>query len=256
MTIADRMAIFREGEIIQIGTPDDVFNRPDDMDVAGFIGSPPMNLLPARLSDGGVRGRRPSRRRGDRLRECGHRRRPRHPAEPLASCIRRAAGPPAAVGKSRREHASQRRCRRRNRQGPPAGGASPRSRRDRSTSPSIPHTSISSIPRPAAASTAPANSASFRGLNHENRLPAFRFAQPADARALWRRSPQDAELQAPRRALRDLRQALYRVDALHAGAARHADRSPHLPAPQLGAAGALRQLLSGTAEDDRAPIRT
>jgi len=54
MTIADRMAIFRDGEIIQIGTPDEVFNRPDNMDVAGFIGSPPMNLLPATLSDGGV----------------------------------------------------------------------------------------------------------------------------------------------------------------------------------------------------------
>ncbi|HEY7244496.1 MAG TPA: ABC transporter ATP-binding protein [Xanthobacteraceae bacterium] len=54
MTIADRMAIFREGEIIQIGTPDEVFNRPDSMDVAGFIGSPPMNLLPARIEAGAV----------------------------------------------------------------------------------------------------------------------------------------------------------------------------------------------------------
>jgi multiple sugar transport system ATP-binding protein/inositol-phosphate transport system ATP-binding protein len=48
MTIADRMAIFQDGQIIQVGTPDEVFNRPDTMDVAGFIGSPPMNLLPAR----------------------------------------------------------------------------------------------------------------------------------------------------------------------------------------------------------------
>jgi ABC-type sugar transport system ATPase subunit len=54
MTIADRMAIFRDGEIIQIGTPDEVFNRPDSMDVAGFIGSPPMNLLPARIEAGAV----------------------------------------------------------------------------------------------------------------------------------------------------------------------------------------------------------
>jgi ABC-type sugar transport system ATPase subunit len=54
MTIADRMAIFRDGEIIQIGTPDEVFNRPDSMDVAGFIGSPPMNLLPARIEAGTV----------------------------------------------------------------------------------------------------------------------------------------------------------------------------------------------------------
>jgi multiple sugar transport system ATP-binding protein/inositol-phosphate transport system ATP-binding protein len=54
MTIADRMAIFRDGEIIQIGTPDQVFNRPDSMDVAGFIGSPPMNLLPARVEGGAI----------------------------------------------------------------------------------------------------------------------------------------------------------------------------------------------------------
>lgn len=49
MTIADRMALFRDGRIVQIGTPEQVFNRPDDMDVAGFIGSPPMNLIPARV---------------------------------------------------------------------------------------------------------------------------------------------------------------------------------------------------------------
>lgn len=53
MTIADRMAIFRDGEIIQVGTPAEVFGRPDNMDVAGFIGSPPMNLLSARI-EGGV----------------------------------------------------------------------------------------------------------------------------------------------------------------------------------------------------------
>ena len=42
---------------------------------------------------------------------------------------------------------------------------------------------------------------------------------------------------------RDLRQALCRQPALHAGAARHADRPAHLPAPQLGAARAVRQRL-------------
>src|ERR687891_1081229 len=40
MTIADRMAIFMEGEIQQIGTPADVFDRPATLAVAGFIGSP------------------------------------------------------------------------------------------------------------------------------------------------------------------------------------------------------------------------
>ncbi len=54
MTIADRMAVFGEGDILQVGTPDEVFNRPRTVQVAAFIGSPPMNLLPARLQDGGL----------------------------------------------------------------------------------------------------------------------------------------------------------------------------------------------------------
>ena len=49
MTIADRMAIFMEGRIAQVGTPDEVYSRPASVDVAAFIGSPPMNLLPARI---------------------------------------------------------------------------------------------------------------------------------------------------------------------------------------------------------------
>ena len=53
MTLADRMAVFLDGEILQIGTPEEVFNRPKTVAVAAFIGSPPMNLLPARL-DGRV----------------------------------------------------------------------------------------------------------------------------------------------------------------------------------------------------------
>lgn len=51
MTLADRMAVFLDGRIVQIGTPDDVFNQPQSVAVAAFIGSPPMNLLPARLED-------------------------------------------------------------------------------------------------------------------------------------------------------------------------------------------------------------
>ena len=49
MTVADRMAIFLEGDIAQVGTPAEIFNRPRNMDVAAFIGSPPMNLLRAHL---------------------------------------------------------------------------------------------------------------------------------------------------------------------------------------------------------------
>lgn len=49
MTLADRMAVFLDGRIMQIGTPAEVFNRPETIAVASFIGSPPMNLLPAEL---------------------------------------------------------------------------------------------------------------------------------------------------------------------------------------------------------------
>ena len=47
MTIADRLAVFMDGRIVQVGTPGEVYARPANVAVAGFIGSPPMNLLPA-----------------------------------------------------------------------------------------------------------------------------------------------------------------------------------------------------------------
>ena len=46
MTLADRIAVFMEGRIAQVGTPREVFSRPTTMAVAGFIGTPQMNLLP------------------------------------------------------------------------------------------------------------------------------------------------------------------------------------------------------------------
>lgn len=52
LTLADRMAVFMEGEIRQIGSPAEVFAKPNSIDVAAFIGSPPMNLLKATLTDG------------------------------------------------------------------------------------------------------------------------------------------------------------------------------------------------------------
>lgn len=54
MTLADRMAVFMAGEIQQIGTPAEVFARPNSIDIAGFIGNPPMNLLSARYENGDV----------------------------------------------------------------------------------------------------------------------------------------------------------------------------------------------------------
>lgn len=52
--MADRMAVFMDGRIIQIGTPEEVFNRPSSMAVAAFLGNPPMNLLPASVAGGRV----------------------------------------------------------------------------------------------------------------------------------------------------------------------------------------------------------
>ncbi|NQU14294.1 MAG: sn-glycerol-3-phosphate ABC transporter ATP-binding protein UgpC [Desulfobacteraceae bacterium] len=49
MTLADRIVIMNNGLIMQMGTPLEVYNNPDNMFVAGFIGSPSMNLLTARI---------------------------------------------------------------------------------------------------------------------------------------------------------------------------------------------------------------
>ncbi|MBX3519239.1 MAG: ABC transporter ATP-binding protein [Xanthobacteraceae bacterium] len=54
MTLADRMAVFMAGEIQQIGTPAEVFAKPNSIDIAGFIGNPPMNLVNAKYSDGDI----------------------------------------------------------------------------------------------------------------------------------------------------------------------------------------------------------
>ena len=54
MTIADRLAIFMEGRIVQVGRPQEIFARPASALVAGFIGSPPMNLLPAEVRGGAL----------------------------------------------------------------------------------------------------------------------------------------------------------------------------------------------------------
>jgi multiple sugar transport system ATP-binding protein len=55
MAIADRMAVFMEGKIAQVGTPSEVFARPATTAVAAFIGSPPMNLLRGRIDNGRVK---------------------------------------------------------------------------------------------------------------------------------------------------------------------------------------------------------
>ncbi len=54
LSMGDRTAVMRTGEILQVDTPMSVYDRPRDAFVAGFIGSPPMNLLNAEVSADGV----------------------------------------------------------------------------------------------------------------------------------------------------------------------------------------------------------
>jgi multiple sugar transport system ATP-binding protein len=49
MTLGDRVAVLRRGFVQQVGTPRELYNSPDNLFFAGFIGSPAMNLLPATL---------------------------------------------------------------------------------------------------------------------------------------------------------------------------------------------------------------
>lgn len=51
MTIGQRIAVLNRGELQQIGTPEEVYHYPANQFVARFIGHPPMNLLPARISN-------------------------------------------------------------------------------------------------------------------------------------------------------------------------------------------------------------
>ena len=52
MTLGDRVAVMRAGMIQQVGPPQELYERPNNLFVAGFIGSPSMNFLPATVADG------------------------------------------------------------------------------------------------------------------------------------------------------------------------------------------------------------
>lgn len=45
MTLADRIAVMKDGELQQLGTPKEIYNKPNNMFVAGFMGSPSMNFI-------------------------------------------------------------------------------------------------------------------------------------------------------------------------------------------------------------------
>ena len=55
MTLGDRVAVMRAGIIQQVDSPKVLYEDPVNLFVAGFIGSPAMNFIPARLEEGKVR---------------------------------------------------------------------------------------------------------------------------------------------------------------------------------------------------------
>jgi len=52
MSMGDKVGVLKDGRIVQVGTPYDIYNRPRDMFVAGFVGSPAMNLVKGDIADG------------------------------------------------------------------------------------------------------------------------------------------------------------------------------------------------------------
>jgi multiple sugar transport system ATP-binding protein len=53
MTMGDRICVMRDGDIMQVAAPLELYNRPDNLFVAGFIGSPPMNFFKGTLRRSG-----------------------------------------------------------------------------------------------------------------------------------------------------------------------------------------------------------
>jgi sn-glycerol 3-phosphate transport system ATP-binding protein/multiple sugar transport system ATP-binding protein len=70
MTLAHRIAVLRAGEVVQVGPPAELYDRPANRFVAGFLGSPPMNFLAARI-EGGSALSEPDRGASFRVPVCG-----------------------------------------------------------------------------------------------------------------------------------------------------------------------------------------
>ena len=86
MTMADLVAVMREGELQQLAPPDEIYDRPANRFVAAFVGNPPMNVLEGGIDESGqsfvlgdqrlALGRaraRPARRPARRRSACGRR---------------------------------------------------------------------------------------------------------------------------------------------------------------------------------------
>ncbi len=109
MTMGDRIAVMRDGILQQVGTPQELYDHPANVFVAGFIGSPSMNFATATIGDGALYGRR---HEAGRVGQCH-----RHDQEPGHRLQCAARVPPGAPGPGRpgRRHPEDpgqgRRCR-------------------------------------------------------------------------------------------------------------------------------------------------
>ena len=56
LSLGERVAVLDGGRLLQVGAPDDVYERPADRRVARFVGSPPMNVVAAQVAGGVLRG--------------------------------------------------------------------------------------------------------------------------------------------------------------------------------------------------------
>ena len=100
MTLGDRLLVLHQGQPAQLATPMEVFARPADTYVAGFIGAPAMNFLPAELAQRRHRG---PARRGSGCSRCRTGRRPGPDGDKLTVGIRPehlVAGGPAWISRS------------------------------------------------------------------------------------------------------------------------------------------------------------
>ena len=104
MSMGDKVGILNGGRIIQVGTPNEIYNRPRDIFVAGFVGSPAMNMI-----DGELSGGRASAMGGKldlplaAIAASGQRRRQGHARHPLRGCPRRAGRGGGGARARRRE---------------------------------------------------------------------------------------------------------------------------------------------------------
>jgi len=69
MTLGDRVAVMRAGRILQVGPPQELYKNPLNLFVAGFIGSPAMNFMPATFDDGLLRSKLGDMSISDEMRE-------------------------------------------------------------------------------------------------------------------------------------------------------------------------------------------